>query len=83
MIKHAALLIDGKVYTGKSHAEAVINVPHGADIDSRVAGFMTDGGSFLDRRLALDEAKDCGQVRPYYKGATQLKSFMMMGEGWE
>jgi len=68
MIKHAALLIDGKVYTGKSHAEAVINVPHGADIDSRVAGFMTDGGVFMTREEALPVARAHGQVRPYYKG---------------
>jgi hypothetical protein len=71
----AAIKIDGKIYTGYSHADAIMNAPHGLDLDSRESGFLTDEGEFLDRRKAFIYAKGKGLING--ADGCQLQSWMI------
>jgi len=74
MISEAAIQIGGKTYKGRSHGDIILRLPHNIDIDTRIEGFVTDSGLFLDRRKAYDHAAKCGQVKP---GRGVLASWML------
>jgi len=65
-IKCAAILKDGKAYTGRSHSQIVLNVREEKHInvylDSK-EGFLTDNGEFVDRRKAAKIAFKSGQIK--------------------
>ena len=71
MITAAAIRAhDGAIYTGKSHADAMENMPPEhrtpalimAFARGEVQGFVTDLGTFLDREEAWGHAYAFGQI---------------------
>ena len=67
MIKEAAILKDGVIYTGKRHNEIIeanksILGHFGSD---EVQGFVTDCGDFVNRQVAAEIAVYRGQVAKY------------------
>lgn len=70
MIKSAAVNIDGKIFTGKSHELIFREIRmKNQDISKRatasIYGFVTDTGEFLTRSEAADHAFQCGQIEKY------------------
>jgi len=71
MITAAAIRIDGKCYTGRTHWDAGNTIPPelftpdvvDAVMAGELQGFVTDAGTFLDRRQAYRHALECGQIR--------------------
>ena len=64
MIKEAAILYDGKIYTGRRHHE-IIEYIHSLGNPCPIKGehgFVTDEGEFLNRVNAAQEAIRCGQI---------------------
>jgi hypothetical protein len=66
MIIEAAILIDGKIFTGHRHHN-IINSTKERDLPrgyfrKGVQGFTDDKGNFLDREQAAKHALECGQV---------------------
>jgi len=67
MISRVAIKQGGKVFSkpvGYSHHD-VMNHMYAVDVspeDSAEFGFLTDNGTFLDRRQAAKHAHACGQV---------------------
>jgi hypothetical protein len=64
-IKEAAILFEGKVYTGKRHHNVIATIV--AETGKRVGGqwpqgFVTDDGEFVDREEGARIALACGQV---------------------
>jgi hypothetical protein len=70
MIKSAAVNIDGKIFTGKSH-ELIFREIRKTDqtvskrATAAIYGFVTDTGEFMTRSEAADHAFLCGQVQKY------------------
>lgn len=65
MIKEAAILQEGKVYTGRRHNEIIhelVNRFGYAPPIKGAQGFVTEDGRFLDRVEAGKEAIRCGQI---------------------
>ncbi len=67
MIREAAVMIFGRIYTGKRHHDALraarlcgIDRQH---LQRARQGFITDDGRFLDRKAAAEHALACGQVK--------------------
>ena len=75
MIAKAAIKLNGRVYTGNTHADALFTVPATEDIELREYGFITETGEFLDRADAYKHALACEQIRPNAKAA--LFSYML------
>lgn len=67
MIRAAAILVFGKVYTGKRHSDAFRAARFCGldrlDLQKATQGFVTDDGRFLDRKVAAGHALACGQVK--------------------
>ncbi len=74
MIVEAAIQFGGETYTGRSHGDIILRLPCHIDVPTRIEGFVTDAGLFLDRRKAYDHAAKCGQVKP---GCGVLASWML------
>lgn len=67
MIKCAAVLYQGKIYTGRSHDDALDKIK-GYDSElPKQKGFLTESGTFLDRDQAAEHAVKCKQVSPTVK----------------
>lgn len=67
MIKEAAILKDGKIYTGYRHDVIIRAYPPGFFISrgeecNSIQGFVTDKGKFLNRKEAGKHAYECGQI---------------------
>ena len=72
----AAIRIDGNMYTGWSHSDAIMEAPHGLDMDTREEGFLTDEGDFLNRTEAMTYARSRGLV-PADTNSVSLQSWML------
>ncbi|MDO8640472.1 MAG: hypothetical protein Q7R33_02920 [Nitrosarchaeum sp.] len=62
MIKEAAILKDGKVYTGRRHHNIIHEHPFMFKCENSIQGFVTDDGKFLNREEAMLHAFNCGQI---------------------
>ena len=60
MIKEAAILSEGIIYTGRRHNEIYKKYP--MKTFNEVQGFVTEEGIFLNRIKAEDHARACGQL---------------------
>jgi len=67
MIKEAAILKNGTVYTGKRHCNIINdNYPKvGRFGHPDIQGFVTDDGRFVNRQEAAKIAFECGQTKEY------------------
>jgi hypothetical protein len=80
MITEAAIRLDGRVFTGRRHADIfhANAVSRNGVIVSSIAGgeqgFVTDKGLFLDRKLAAKHALECGQIKALRYSKTELFS---------
>jgi hypothetical protein len=80
VISAAAIRLDGRVYTGRRHADifhANAVLRNGVIVSSIAGGeqgFVTDKGLFLDRELAAKHALECGQIRRLKYSKTELFS---------
>lgn len=72
----AAIIVEGEVFTGYSHADAISNTLHGFVLGLRREGFLTDDGKFLNRREAFSYAKENGLIDSHQEGNT-LQSWML------
>lgn len=77
-IKAAALRYKGEIFTGKSHAEALLNLElvypeHPFEFED---GFITTDGRFVDRKEGLIISKKSGQAESHKlkRGQTDLDS---------
>lgn len=61
-IDKAALRKDGKIYTGKNHAQCFIQEPKGVLRDAE-QGFLTVNNIFVDRILGLKIANYFNQIK--------------------
>lgn len=80
-IASAAIWQDGKVYTGKNHAELISEIY--STINRRVdavQGFVTECGAFVDREMALEIARAAGQVVRKHGSPTELYSEDLLPE---
>lgn len=75
-IASAAICQDGKVYTGKNHAEIISEI---YSITQRlvdgVQGFVTDCGAFCDREMAFEIASAAGQIVKKHGSPTDLELY--------
>ena len=63
MIVAAAIRQDGKIYTGKRHAEIIHKMAETLPIPIKgEQGFIDDLGNFLDRHAAGEHAIACNQI---------------------
>lgn len=77
MIKHSAILIKGKVYTGTTHSEIIFDLVTNKKAKLPLEGeqgFVTDKGKFLSREDAAIEALQCGQITKLSYCTTRLFS---------
>jgi hypothetical protein len=63
MIKAAAIIINGKICTGRRHWEIIRDNPTTEYITQDVQGFITDTGEFVGREEAAEIAFECGQIK--------------------
>lgn len=67
MIKAAAIMINGKIYTDDRHFRiipvALKDNPNIGLITQEMQGFVTDDGKFVDREEAAKIAYECGQIK--------------------
>ena len=67
MIKEAAILHEGKLYTGKRHCNVIRNIIAETNCKhvggKSVQGFITDTGEFVSREEAAKIALACGQIK--------------------
>ncbi len=71
MIVSAAIMRDGKIYTGKRHAEIIrIMVADGCKTPIRgdEQGFVDDKGEFHTRHKSKNLAKRSGQISWHFQG---------------
>ena len=61
-IEYSALKHNGKVYTGRNHAECFLQEPKGV-LRNAEQGFVTTKGRFVERKKALKIAKFYNQVK--------------------
>lgn len=63
-IKEAAILLDGKIYTGRRHDKCIHKIMKetGKSAAKGIQGFVTYKGKFLDRKQAGHHAFKCGQI---------------------
>ena len=74
----AAIIVEGKTFTGYSHGDVICNMEHGLDIDSRVEGFLTSEGNFIDRCEAFTYAKEHNLlIIDIAEGYQSLQSWML------
>jgi hypothetical protein len=69
-IKEAAIMHDGKVWTGRRHSDVIMKIVlelgrQSAPV-SGTQGFITECGKFLDRKDAARVAFEAGQVKELY-----------------
>ncbi len=65
-IKEAAIVFDGKIWTGSSHAQiirTIVLVTNGKMVRGEMQGFVADNGGFFDRVEAGKIALAAGQVK--------------------
>lgn len=64
----AAILRDGKIWTGRRHCDIITAVfeDTGFAVKSAEQGFLTDSGCFLSRHSARALARVSGQVAPTF-----------------
>ena len=72
----AAIIVEGKMFTGHSHADAILNADSNLDFDSRKSGFVTDEGEFLSRQEAFVFARENGLIGSNQSGY-KLQSWML------
>lgn len=53
---------DGIIVEGRSHAECIQKLPSGTCKRGKVMGFVTDDGTFVDRKEAARIAFNAGQI---------------------
>jgi hypothetical protein len=64
MIKEAAILKDGIVYTGHRHNNILCDKSRPfAFLRDGIQGFVTDTGIFMNRKDAANHAFECGQTK--------------------
>ena len=65
-IKEAAIVFDGKIWTGSSHAQiirTIVLVTNGKKVRGEMQGFVTEDGGFFGRVDAGKIALAAGQVK--------------------
>ncbi len=65
-IKEAAIVFEGKIWTGRSHSEIIriiVLVTNGKMVRGEMQGFVTDDGGFFGRVDAAKIALAAGQVK--------------------
>lgn len=64
MIKEAAIIKDGIIYTGKRHCDILnsLDRPYGF-LKNCEQGFITDKGKFVNRHEAAEIAYSCKQIQ--------------------
>jgi len=74
----AAIIVEGQTFTGCSHAEALLKIPHDIDVfDTPIdSGFVTEEGLFLCSEAAFQYAKSNDLLAPATKGEL-LQSWML------
>jgi hypothetical protein len=75
-IKEAAILHEGKVYTGRRHHNVIAKIIKETGVDHVFGkqGFVTDDDEFLDREEAAKVALACGQIKKLKYHSKQLFS---------
>lgn len=64
MIKEAAILKDGVIYTGRRHNIILCDKSRPFQfLQNGIQGFVNDKGEFLDRKEASKHAFECGQIK--------------------
>jgi hypothetical protein len=64
MIKEAAILKDGIIYTGRRHHNIMWDNPKGMfKGEDAIQGFVTDDGKFVDRIEGAKIALESGQIK--------------------
>ena len=63
-IKEAAILLDGKIWTGRRHGEIISKIVEAGGRTPVTAdqGFVTECGKFVDRKEAAEIAFAAGQT---------------------
>lgn len=61
MIKSAAIIYKGKLYTGRTHSKIIVDNPQ-INLLASEQGFMTDDDKFVTREEAAKIAYECGQI---------------------
>ena len=72
-IKEAALLKDGKIYTGINHAECFKQRPKG-ELRNAIQGFVTEDNFFVNRKEALSIAEYFNQIKFKHEPKDELLS---------
>ena len=72
----AAIIVEGKTFTGHSHGEAIMSADFRLDLNHRKEGFITEDGAFLNRQEAFIFAKENGLIDSREYGNT-LQSWML------
>ncbi len=64
MIKEAAILRKGKIWTGRRHSDIIHTmIKCGETSVKGTQGFVTDDGKFVDRQEAFEIAFACNQIK--------------------
>ncbi len=62
-ISKAAIQHAQAIFTGKNHAECLIQLPMTRDKTLDIQGFLTSRGRFVSRDIAYDIAARAGQIK--------------------
>jgi hypothetical protein len=69
-IKEAAIMHDGKIWTGRRHSDVIRKIVEELGRQAApvrgIQGFVTECGKFLDRREAAKVAFEAGQVKELF-----------------